>query len=1083
MTLPVQVPQIEYAEDGVSTSFPVPFRYRDPGHVRAERVAADNTVTALVAGADFALTAGDTEGGGTLTVTTPAASGVSLVIWRETPLRSEGDYETTGAFTAQTHEDLLDEAAMRDQDQQTVIERAVKTPRGEDGYELPFPRQRTGGLVFGFDAQTGAPALIQLDAAVLGGDIYGARKARDDAAGYAAASKADREATAALLASVSADALAVSQTLGQIEAASLARAAYPNAAATYVPKGVLALAIASAGSGGTNGTFALGWSGGDFDVDPGGTFTVSGGAVTAVTLTGPGYALAASPAAPSPVFTASSGLTGAALTVTVGDLHGEGEGYWVASADNETIKRYVNDGGSPLAVSAAIEVPQASKLAALTAQYDSIVGQFEDASQIQLFDADAAGAQYGYLLNTGTGLAADTADHLGYGIPQKSRPLEPSTTYTLSIFGAPTEWGIQTYASAAVHLYNAAGTHYAPIALASVTTHAGSSGAGTALVRALTFTTPAGFPSGGHMKFIVRAPGYDEASFDRLCASVMLSQSASPVEFEPYYADDTKLLPAAAEAPKAMWYEWQGLDLYWRGDLAGASDRDLVHRLRIDPVAATAAIVNPHEGVDFAGQFHIAAATAYGNTIAAFHRSDATRISIGGDEWTPQRFDNRYYSRGHGALGYLRLGSHSKTNEDIGSIYQVTAGGTPYQYVLSAILEDLYIGAHSTALVDGLLFVPVDDDKEFSRAGLYLADTPTLSHVSGGTNTGGVAYERPAAEGANSATPTATNATFATDLRPVERDYERSVFVDGEAVAVGDSGHCDRFRIRESFDILSASDQQDYLVANAGNASAPDYDNAGVDGVLRVSLVHTFNAAGFIETIGTIEALTEFDLGVSDYLNLQQIVRMGENSLGTDRLFLRAPGHATYDTAQEITANAAPIYLLDADYDDPDEPTRWFTQVLTNAAGVNQHSNYIGLDLEDDAILAQSDRRGFCSGANKLYMHAVNSLGATSRTIAAGTVLQWSQCRGPSLCFDSKVDGLWLPHHGGRQYCVIAVNAAVNNLWCPLPEWLIGRTIRELDGAKGGDGAVMLNTARQVAGAGINISSSGAGWVAVELQR
>lgn len=147
MTLPVQVPQIEYAEDGVSTSFPVPFRYRDPAHIRAERVAADGTVTSLVAGTDYSLGAGDTASGGTLTVTVAAAAGVTLVIWRETPLKSDGDYETTGAFKAQSHEDLLDEAAMRDQDQQLQLDRAPKVPRGEGIGALPALAQRKGSLL------------------------------------------------------------------------------------------------------------------------------------------------------------------------------------------------------------------------------------------------------------------------------------------------------------------------------------------------------------------------------------------------------------------------------------------------------------------------------------------------------------------------------------------------------------------------------------------------------------------------------------------------------------------------------------------------------------------------------------------------------------------------------------------------------------------------------------------------------------------------------------------------------------------------------------------------------------------------
>jgi len=80
--------------------------------------------------------------------------------------------------------------------------------------------------------------------------------------------------------------------------------------------GVTAVTIAAAGSGGTDGTFALAFSGGAGTdiIAPTGTFTVSGGAVTAVTITqrGGGYTTA-----PTISTAASAGLTGATLTAVL----------------------------------------------------------------------------------------------------------------------------------------------------------------------------------------------------------------------------------------------------------------------------------------------------------------------------------------------------------------------------------------------------------------------------------------------------------------------------------------------------------------------------------------------------------------------------------------------------------------------------------------------------------------------------------------------------------------------------------------------------------------------------------------------
>jgi len=102
---------------------------------------------------------------------------------------------------------------------------------------------------------------------------------------------------------------------------------YYSNARSYVPQGAVkgAATISTAGTGGTNGTFDLAWTGGNFDVNPTGTFTVTGGAVTAITITGAGRYIGNAISKPTLSFAASTGLTGAAGTyntvylVTAGD--------------------------------------------------------------------------------------------------------------------------------------------------------------------------------------------------------------------------------------------------------------------------------------------------------------------------------------------------------------------------------------------------------------------------------------------------------------------------------------------------------------------------------------------------------------------------------------------------------------------------------------------------------------------------------------------------------------------------------------------------------------------------------------------
>ena len=182
---------------------------------------------------------------------------------------------------------------------------------------------------------------------------------RDEAEADAAAVAADKIIVAADKAVVAADkaaaaASAVSADTSADSAliASLASNYYP-AAQTNVPRGIVlgAVAVTAAGSGGTNGTFALAPVGGNFAVPPVGTFTVSGNTLASINITSPGLYVGSSPTAPTlpaAAFAASAGLTGAtgaALTVDFRVL--SGEYYWTDHAsDVSLVAMYYRSGSS-----------------------------------------------------------------------------------------------------------------------------------------------------------------------------------------------------------------------------------------------------------------------------------------------------------------------------------------------------------------------------------------------------------------------------------------------------------------------------------------------------------------------------------------------------------------------------------------------------------------------------------------------------------------------------------------------------------------------------------------------------------------
>jgi GDSL-like Lipase/Acylhydrolase family len=158
--------------------------------------------------------------------------------------------------------------------------------------------------------------------------------------------------TAANAASSSAANASASELAAQKSA--LVSGFYPGAQ-TNLPRGATGTGAITAGSGGTNGTFALAFTGGNFSINPSGTFTVAGGVLTAITLTGPGLYVGAAPTAPTLSFAASAGLTGAASTLTVDYLVGSGKYYWTNHATDPLLLALYFRSGTTATVSSGLE--------------------------------------------------------------------------------------------------------------------------------------------------------------------------------------------------------------------------------------------------------------------------------------------------------------------------------------------------------------------------------------------------------------------------------------------------------------------------------------------------------------------------------------------------------------------------------------------------------------------------------------------------------------------------------------------------------------------------------------------------------
>lgn len=171
MTVAALPASVTYAENGVTTSFAVPFRFKAAGDLIVSRIAA-GVEAVLALGTDYTVTGGDTDAGGTVTRTV-ATNGASLKITRSTARVQPMQYTNGGVFPAKSHEEALDRQMLigQEQDDQLtdVSSRALMLPPGESAPDLPPASQRLGGgKILAPNPDTGAIEVQPIDTAYQG---------------------------------------------------------------------------------------------------------------------------------------------------------------------------------------------------------------------------------------------------------------------------------------------------------------------------------------------------------------------------------------------------------------------------------------------------------------------------------------------------------------------------------------------------------------------------------------------------------------------------------------------------------------------------------------------------------------------------------------------------------------------------------------------------------------------------------------------------------------------------------------------------------------------------------------------------
>lgn len=121
-----------YSGNGVTTVFPYGFRILSDQHLRVIRTDAAGNETTLTLSTHYTVSGVGSSGGGSVTTLTAPATGETITILRDMPFTQETDLENQGAYYAETIEQALDLAAMRDQQLAEEMGRAIKLPASSD---------------------------------------------------------------------------------------------------------------------------------------------------------------------------------------------------------------------------------------------------------------------------------------------------------------------------------------------------------------------------------------------------------------------------------------------------------------------------------------------------------------------------------------------------------------------------------------------------------------------------------------------------------------------------------------------------------------------------------------------------------------------------------------------------------------------------------------------------------------------------------------------------------------------------------------------------------------------------------------
>ncbi|HHI5254259.1 TPA: phage tail fiber protein, partial [Pseudomonas aeruginosa] len=134
MTVPTNTSVVEYEGNGVTTAFPVPFKFPANDDLVVTKVYND-VANVLVLGTDYTVVGAGAQSGGAVIATSAPENGATINITRELETVQETDLRNQGRYFAETHESVFDYLTMLIQQGFAVLARTLKRPVGKDYFD------------------------------------------------------------------------------------------------------------------------------------------------------------------------------------------------------------------------------------------------------------------------------------------------------------------------------------------------------------------------------------------------------------------------------------------------------------------------------------------------------------------------------------------------------------------------------------------------------------------------------------------------------------------------------------------------------------------------------------------------------------------------------------------------------------------------------------------------------------------------------------------------------------------------------------------------------------------------------------